>query len=265
MHPLITLTTDFGIGGPFVGVMKGVILSLAPSARLVDITHQIEPQNIAQAAWVVEAAYPWFPEKTVHLVVVDPGVGSQRRAIAVKNGTHTFVAPDNGVLTPVLQPGARVYELNRKKYFRDPLSATFHGRDLFAPAAAWLARGTPPSRMGPKITAAVTLKMPQPRLNRGTLTGEVIYIDRFGNLITNISSGLLESAFPTGAGWKIKIAAKPVRQWVSHYSQCRPGDIGCVLNSWDKLEVFCREGNAAQKLKCRVGSPVKITPTRSAA
>ncbi len=136
MSPILTLTTDFGLEDPFVGILKGVILSIARSAQIIDITHGIEPQNITQAALALDAARPYFPKDTVHLVVVDPGVGSERRAIAVKNKTATFVGPDNGVLTSAISSSSRIYELNNKKYFLPEVSFTFHGRDVFAPAAA---------------------------------------------------------------------------------------------------------------------------------
>ena len=143
MPAVITLTTDFGTDDPFVGIMKGVILSIHPKTEIIDLTHGIEPQNVLQAALVLKAAASYFPKKTVHVAVVDPGVGGQRRPLAIKSGSHTFVGPDNGVFTSVLDVQSRCFELTQKKYFLKNVSATFHGRDIFASVAAWIAKGTP--------------------------------------------------------------------------------------------------------------------------
>jgi S-adenosylmethionine hydrolase len=258
MRAVITLTTDFGLQDPFVGIMKGVILNLSPSAQIIDITHGIEPQNILQAAWMLESAHSYFPKNTVHLVVVDPGVGSERRPIAVKNKSATFVGPDNGVLTSVIEPSSSVYELNEKKYFLNTLSSTFHGRDVFAPCAAWIAKGTALSRMGRKITDPHLLDLPQPTIQKNTLTGEIIFIDGFGNLISNISSELLNTTFQLNDPLTLKIGKTRIQDFASHYSQCKKGEIGCLINSWGKVEIFCRDGHAANKLKCRVGDPLTI-------
>jgi S-adenosyl-L-methionine hydrolase (adenosine-forming) len=256
--PIITLTTDFGLADPFVGIMKGVILNIAPTAQIVDITHEIEPQSILQAALALEASHPYFPKNTVHLVVVDPGVGSERRAIAVKNKSATFVGPDNGVLTPVIDSASRIYELCNKKYFLPDISFTFHGRDVFAPATAWIAKGTPLSKMGRKIDDLHLLKLPQSEVKKNALVGEIVAIDRFGNCISNISSELLNATFSFNAPTTLKIGATLIPDFSSHYSQRRKGDIGCLINSCGKVEIFCREGNAARKLKCRVGTALTI-------
>ncbi len=256
MRAVITLTTDFGLADPFAGVMKGVILNLAPKAQIIDITHQIEPQNIRQAALTLESAHSYFPKNTVHLVVVDPGVGSERRPIAVKTRTATFLGPDNGVLTSVMAPSSRVYELTKTKYFLESPSSTFHGRDVFAPAAAWVAVGTPLSRMGRKIDDPHILKFPQPAVHENTITGEIISIDRFGNLISNITSELLDPSQTEPL--TLLIGRHRIRGLKAHYSQLKPGEVGCLINSWGRLEVFCREGNAKNKLKCRVGTSLTI-------
>lgn len=256
MRAVITLTTDFGLDDPFVGIMKGVILNLAPSVRIIDITHGIEPQNILQAALALESAHAYFPKNTVHLVVVDPGVGSERRPIAVKTKSATFVGPDNGVLTPVIETSSRVYELTDTKFFLDSQSSTFHGRDVFAPASAWIAMGIPLSQMGRKINNPRTLELPQPKIHESTITGEIIAIDRFGNLISNIPKGLLPETQTDSMS--LQIGKRRICGLMSHYSQCKPGEVGCLINSWDKLEIFCRDGNAAKKLKCRVGISLTI-------
>ena len=256
MRAVITLTTDFGLDDPFVGIMKGVILNLAPSVRIIDITHGIEPQNILQASLALESAHAYFPKNTVHLVVVDPGVGSERRPIAVKTKSATFVGPDNGVLTLAIKTSSRVYELTKSKYFLDSLSSTFHGRDVFAPASAWIAIGTPLSKMGRKISDPHILELPQPRIHESTITGEIITIDRFGNLISNIPKELLPQTQTDSMS--LQIGKRRIRVLKSYYSQCKPGEVGCLINSWGKLEIFCRDGNAAKKLKCRVGTSLTI-------
>ncbi len=258
MPAVITLTTDFGLEDPFVGIMKGVILNVCPAARLIDITHQIEPQNILQAAWVLKAAHTYFPKNSVHLVVVDPGVGSERRPIAVKTRSAFFVAPDNGVLTPVLDKSAAIYELTKQKYFLKDISSTFHGRDVFAPAAAWIAKGTALSKMGSKITDPQTLTLPQPELKKNGITGEIIYSDRFGNLTTNIPADLVHSFSQRVDNMTIQVGKTRIKGLVSSYSQGKPGELGCLINSWGNLEIFCRESNAAKKLKVAAGKKIIV-------
>lgn len=262
MHPIITLTTDFGLADPFVGIVKGVILNLAPSVQIIDITHEIEPQNIQQAALTLESAHNYFPKNTVHLVVVDPGVGSERRSIAVKTKSAIFVGPDNGVLTPVIVASSPVYELTNKKYFLDSPSSTFHGRDVFAPASAWIAKGTALSKMGRKISDPQILQFPQPEVKENVISGKIIHIDRFGNCISNISLNLLNATFQAKDSLTLKIGKTSIQDIASHYSQCDRGDLGCLINSWDKVEIFCREGNASNKLKCRVGTSITIKKVR---
>ena len=257
MRPILTLTTDFGLEDPFVGIMKGVILGIVPNAQIIDLTHQIEPQNVTQAAQMIEAAGSYFPKKTVHLVVVDPGVGGPRRPIASACGTQFFVAPDNGVLTQVLKPKSKVYELTQKKYFLKTLSASFHGRDLFAPVAAWIAKGTALSRMGKRITDPVTLKLPYPAFRKGTLSGEVIHIDRFGNLVTNITNNHLKKHFASDV--IVGMGKRQIKNLVGSYSEKKKMEAGSIINSWNRLEIFFREGNAAHQLKCGVGTKITVT------
>jgi len=256
MPAVITLTTDFGLADPFVGIMKGVILNLLPTVQIIDITHTIEPQNTRQAALVLESAHRYFPKNTVHLVVVDPEVGSARRPIAVKTKSAVFVGPDNGVLTPAIDSSSKAYELTESNYFLDPQSSTFHGRDVFAPAAAWIAKGTALSEMGRKISDPQILNFPQPTVHTNTITGEIVYIDRFGNLISNVPEKLLRALKMESL--TLHIGGHRIRGVTSHYSQCQPGEIGCLLNSWGKLEIFCREGNAQSKLNCPVGTSLTI-------
>lgn len=262
MRPIVTLTTDFGNDDPFVGIMKGVILSVAPQAEIIDIAHQVRPQDVAQAARALQAAWSYFPEKTVHLVVVDPGVGGTRRPLAAEYASHKFVGPDNGVLTPILKPGSRVYELDRPKYFLKTVSRTFHGRDVFAPVAAWIARGTRLASLGSRISDPRLLDLPRPSFKKNKLTGQIVYIDRFGNLISNIPAEWLGRCFGNVQKLTITVGKKKIGGFFDSYSQANPGECGGIVNSWDHLEIFCREGSAAKKLHCGLSETVVITPDR---
>ena len=271
MRPVITLTTDFGLDDPFVGIMKGVILNIVPDAQIIDITHNIEPQNITQAALILNATYPWFPRKTVHVVVVDPGVGSVlkakgktkktagpiiRRAMVVQSKFQTFIGPDNGVLTLGIQSDSRVYEITNKKYFLKNVSNTFHGRDVFAPCAGWIASGIAHGKMGPRVLKPVRLDFPQPLLKETSLHGEIIYIDHFGNLTTNISAELIHETFPPSATINVQIGKHRIEGLVTGYYQMKDNQPGAIINSWNQLEIFYREDNARKKLKARVGQSV---------
>ncbi len=255
---IITLTTDFGLDDPFVGILKGIILGIAPEARLVDISHAVEPGNVLQAAHVLEAAHPWFPEGTVHCVVVDPGVGSERRALAVKSGGAFFVAPDNGVLTPVLGPRSRVVALGNRKYFLKKVSATFHGRDVFAPVAAWIARGTSLAQMGKKISDPVTLTLPLAEKTQTGLRGEIVHIDRFGNLMSNLKGDALGNSPQDIEKYKVLLSEREIAGPFPNYAACKKGEPGWLINSWDAVEIFCRETSAAKKLKAKVGTRVTL-------
>ena len=255
----ITLTTDFGLTDPYVGVMKGVIFGIDPAANVIDITHAIEPQNIVQGAHILEAAHRYFPENTVHVAVVDPGVGTPRRAIAVEAMGQRFVAPDNGILTPVLKTGARVYQLTEEKYFLSPRSATFHGRDIFAPAAAWIASGVELSKMGPLIKDAKTLDLPEVTAKDNCLTGEIIHIDHFGNLVSNIPAQKIEEIFSGGKLFSIQLGKHKIRGLVPSYAAGQPGKASGIINSWERLEIFIAGGNAQTELCGHLGQPVTIT------
>ena len=289
MRPLITLTTDFGLYDPFVGIMKGVILNIEPDARIIDITHNIEPQNILQAARVLNATYPWYPRKTIHIVVVDPDVGgpeSSKNSIAKKKTSHsnksvlslitegrgpvgkrpiliqsqfqTFIGPDNGVLTPALGSKSKVYELNNPKYFLKNISNTFHGRDLFAPVGAWIANGIPPSKMGPRLLTPTQLNMPEATQKNQWIEGEIIYIDHFGNATTNISLELIEKAYSPSDTIEVRVGKDKINGLVTGYYQVTLGQPGAILNSWNQLEIFSRENSAEKKLKLKLGQPVTL-------
>ena len=289
MRPLITLTTDFGLHDPFVGIMKGVILNIEPNAHIVDITHNIEPQNILQAARVLNAAYPWYPRKTIHIVVVDPGVGGPetvknsntrkkissppksglslvaegrgpvgKRPILVQSQFQTFIGPDNGVLTPAIGPKSKVYELNNPKYFLKNISNTFHGRDLFASVAAWISTGIAPSKMGPRLLKPTQLDIPEAKQKDKCIEGEIIYFDHFGNATTNISAELIDETYSSSDTIEIYIGKEKINGLVTGYYQVKPGKPGAILNSWNQLEIFCRENSAEKKLKLKTGQTISL-------
>jgi S-adenosylmethionine hydrolase len=257
--PIITLTTDFGQADGYVGAMKGVILSICPQATLVDLAHDIPPQDVRQAAHVLRTATPYYPSGTIHLVVVDPGVGSARRPLAIQTAKATFIGPDNGVFTPVLLQdalygkGPLVIHLNQPQYWLATVSRTFHGRDLFAPVAAHLANGVPLAEMGTPITDAVVLNMPKPaRQPDGRITGEVLYVDRFGNLITNIPAAWLSPE----TGWVFEIRGRRIAGLSPTYAAAPVGALMALIGSEETLEIARREGSAAKALAASAGEPV---------
>jgi len=246
---LITLTTDFGTADHFVASMKGVILSLAPRARIVDITHEIAPYDVNEACFVIAQAWIWFPKGTVHVVVVDPGVGSERQPIVVEAGGHFFVGPDNGVFSMVYaltKPKVRV--ISNPKLMRREISRTFHGRDIFAPAAAHLVRKTPAARFGKLIADYVRSAPDQP--------GVVLKVDRFGNLITNFHidrfSGIKTRPF------ELRIGSEKIRRLALTYSETEIGEVFVIVGSSGYLEIAANQEHAANKLGCGHGTPVEL-------
>jgi S-adenosyl-L-methionine hydrolase (adenosine-forming) len=259
----IALLTDFGYRDPFVGMMKGVMLGINPDLQLVDISHEIMPQRVREAAIVLSASFPYFPLHTIFVVVVDPGVGGARRPLVVETAEHLFVAPDNGVLGPVLgQTDVRgVIHATQAQYFRRPVSRTFHGRDVFAPVAAWLSQGVDVRDMGPAIDDYERLELPRPSARSdGSLGGEVLYQDRFGNLMTNISAAFMTEIWGPSPwqGIGACIEAAVIRGLDSYYSERPPQDLGLIINSWGLLEIFANAGSAAQATGAVEGSPVRI-------
>ncbi len=254
--PIITLTTDFGTRDAYVGVMKGVILSIAPHVTLVDISHEIPPQDVRAASFLIYQAEIFFPADTVHVVVVDPGVGSERRALAVRTHTGTFVAPDNGVLTHVLTHSTdyEAYSLTNPEYWLPTPSATFHGRDIFAPVAARLADGMPISRVGEPIEDPVRLSIPQIEFRApDEIVAHVLYIDRFGNLILNITAEQLPDT-PT-----FEIADHRIRGLQRTYADGTPGELIAYIGSTrHHIEVALPGGHAAQHIGAQIGTPVYI-------
>jgi len=255
-RPVVTLLTDFGLSDPFVGVMKGVALGECPTATFVDITHDIEPQGLRAAAFWLGQAYAWFPAGTVHLAVVDPGVGTARRAIVACAGGHCFVAPDNGLLEVVRrrEPALRARVIDSAKLGLPVPSRTFHGRDLFAPVAGRLAAGTVPfDDVGPEIELGDSALVPEPRRGERTAEGQVVVADRFGNLVTNLD-GLPASALATAT---VRVLGRTVRV-VGTYGDLARGECGAVVGSFGQLEVVVREGSAARDLGAKPGTPVLV-------
>jgi S-adenosylmethionine hydrolase len=259
VHPVIALLTDFGTRDHYVGAMRGVALGICPDATLADITHDIPPQDVLAGALELAAAFTYFPQGTVFLCVVDPGVGSSRRGIAAEAGGYTFVAPDNGLLTMVFReaPPARVVELTERKYARPDVSRTFEGRDRFAPAAAWLAKGVELTALGPPLTHWQTLDVPAPRMDSAHLRGVVLRVDRFGNLVTNIERRRFEE-FAAGKRIQIAIADQPVPKVVATYAEADAGSICALFGSSDHLEIAVSSGSAAERLGLTRGAEVVV-------
>jgi len=260
---IIALLTDFGHRDPFVGMMKGVMLSINPNLQLVDISHEVAPQHIRAAAIVLSATLPYFPLHTIFVVVVDPGVGGTRRPLIVETAEHLFVAPDNGVLGPVLDQAdvRHVVHATETKFFRRPISRTFHARDVFAPLAAWLSHGATVGEMGSVIDEYTRLELPQPCMrDDGGIAGEALYQDRFGNLMTNISEAYITKLWgpPPWYGVRASIEATVICGLDSYYAERSTQALGMIINSWGLLEIFVNSGNAAQVTRAVEGSPVML-------
>jgi len=257
--PLITLTTDFGLSDHYVGVMKGVIVSICPRARIVDISHGVGAFEIAEAAFTITQAYRHFPRGTVHVVVVDPGVGTSRRPILAQAAGQSFIAPDNGVLSMIYEREKHnVRAISNARYFLPAVSQTFHGRDIFAPAAAHLAGGTAPARFGKPIADYLRLNFDKPaRTGRRIWTGAVLKVDRFGNLVTNFA---LED-FPDLDKREFEMAAGPQRIGVlaRHYAERGPGEAFLIVGSAGYYEISVGQASAAKLLGCAAGAPLELT------
>jgi len=258
MRPVITLTTDFGIDDPFVGIMKGVILNICPKAEIVDLTHSIEPQNLFQAAQALKESVSYFPPNTIHLAVIDPGVGGSRKGLAIKTDKYFFIGPDNGIFSPFLEKFQAV-ELTNQEVFLKPVSATFHGRDIFSPVAAWIANGKPFEKLGKVLEKPTTLVFSEPQINNRLLKGEIIYRDHFGNLTTNISKDHLSKCFGDNLE-SIKVYLKDETKipLVAHYELGAKNSLSALINSWDKIEIFCNKGNAFEAFNISVGDQIEI-------
>lgn len=261
-HPLITFTSDFGHEDWFVGVVHGVIHGVCPAARVVDLTHTIAPGAITHGAFTLEAAAPDFPDGTVHLAVVDPGVGTERRALAVRAHRQWFVGPDNGLLEWALaDPAAEARALTEESFFRQPVSRTFHGRDVFAPVAAHLAAGVAFDRLGPVVRDPVRIKTQDVQVRGGELVGHVAHIDRFGNALTNVDAGSLARAFPgvPESHLAIEAGGRRFEGVTRSYGDAPVGTVVVVLGSSGRLEIAQVSGAAAERLGLGVGDPVVVS------
>jgi S-adenosylmethionine hydrolase len=259
-RPIIAFLTDFGTRDHYVGVMKGVALGICPEAALVDITHEVPPQDVLTGALELSAAYKYFPEGTIFLVVVDPGVGSARRGIAADSGSYRFVAPDNGVLSLTLRetPSVRVVELSERAYQRPTVSRTFEGRDRFAPAAAWLARGTELTALGREIREWIEVTTPSPVIEAAQLVGEVLRVDRFGNLVTNLDRATLER-YAGDTPVQIVAGNAAMGTIAATYADVEVGSPCALIGSTDYLEIAINGGSAAEWLGLGRGDPVKVS------
>jgi S-adenosylmethionine hydrolase len=256
---IISLLTDFGTQDGFVGIMKGVILGINPSVSIVDLSHDVPPQDILTGALILRSAAPFFPPGTIHVAVVDPGVGSARRAILVEIASALLIGPDNGLLSLVASPGAvrRVIHLTNSRYFLPHVSQTFHGRDIFAPVSAHLSRGLSLEEFGPSVSNMERLVLPLIEHTPQKITGSVIAIDRFGNIVTNITADDV-LPFPRD---RLSVSIGPVQIYglVSTYASVSVGTVAALINSWGMLEIAVRNGSAAQQLGIQRGSSVIVT------
>jgi hypothetical protein len=257
--PIITLLTDFGERDAYAGIMKGVMLGICPAARLVDLTHAVPAQAVRVGALVLRSAVPYFPDGTIHVAVVDPGVGSTRAAVAVSTERAVLIGPDNGLLAPsaALLGVRAVRRVENAALCRQPVSDTFHGRDVFAPVAAHLAAGVAFDTLGPELAALQPLDLPEPTAGDGTIDGAVVHVDHFGNLITNIPAAAVRTAF-RARSLSVTIAGMTIASLARAYADAAPGDPVALIGSWDLLEIAVRDGNAAARLGAAPGTPVRV-------
>jgi len=278
--PVITLLTDFGMNNEYAGTMKGVILSINPSASVVDINHQLDPYDTTGAAYQIKSYFSYFPRGTVHVAVVDPGVGGSRGIIVLQSAGHCFLAPDNGVLTPILKeyPADRIFYVENDRYFLKPVSNTFHGRDIFAPVAAHLSLGEDPGKMGKPadVNRLCILDLPKSGfLNEKQITGTIVSIDRFGNLITNIESSAIDrmSGNITDRGphekqdyrgIEIRINNQRIRGLSASFDSAAPQEPLAIIGSRGFLEIAVNRGNAQHMTGAVRGDTVTVAPVQTA-
>jgi len=257
--PLITLTTYFGLSDHYAGTMKGVILRICPSARIVDLCHEVSAYEITEAAFLIAQAYRFFPKKTVHVVVVDPGVGTARRPILMEAAGQYFIAPDNGVLSMIYgHEKHKIRAIANEKYFLKPVSQTFHGRDIFAPVAAHLASGVSAASMGKLIQDYLRVDLESPvRTGKRVWTGKILKIDHFGNMITNFRP----DEFPEleKRPFVMAVGTQRISRLARNYEECGPGEVFVILGSSGYLEVSSNQASAAKLLGCGTGAPVELS------
>jgi len=261
-NPVITLTTDFGLNDPFVGVMKGAILSINPGANIIDLSHGIASHHIREAAFTIGMNYKFFPERTAHVVVVDPGVGSRRRPLLVVTERQYFIGPDNGVFSYIYKKEARtlqVIHITAEHYFLKSKSSTFQGRDVFAPVAAWLMSGKNVQNFGEVITDYRSIDLQMPIVGKGHIKGEIIHVDKFGNATTNISQAEIDALTGQnpGASLKVLLSDKEVPMKM-YYGEALDKELHSVINSSEYVEFFVNRGSAAALFNISIGNPVEI-------
>jgi hypothetical protein len=258
-RPIITLSTDFGLEDPYVGVMKGVILGINPEVRLVDLTHALSHQHLLEAAFILNSAFPYFPPGTIHLAVVDPGVGGNRRLMAIQDKDGIWIGPDNGLFSLVLKnhPEAGLFHLKNQAYYLETVSPTFHGRDILAPVAAHLSLGLSLMEMGEAFSDPVLLPIPEPEIKKNGIIGQVLWTDHFGNLITNISEKML-LPFRSAPGLRIFIGTHEISGIHQSYRESQPGRLLALIGSGGYLEIACNLGRAEDLIGFKAGGDLKI-------
>jgi S-adenosylmethionine hydrolase len=260
---IVTLLTDFGTRDYFVASMKGVLLNINSQARIIDLTHEITPHNVEEAAYLLKSSYRYFPDGTIHVAVVDPGVGTSRRPLLVTTSRYFFLAPDNGLLTSIIKDelSVEVRAIENRQYRLDSEGVTFDGRDLFAPAAAWLTRGQMPGSYGRIIGDYHRLPLSEPAVSYGVLKGRIVYVDRFGNLMTDITPFHLRElqGATRRSEFQVRIAQLTIDGIVSTYAEGDPHHPRALINSNGNLEIFLKEGSAASLLGIGVGALIEVT------
>jgi len=259
-RPIITLTTDYGTNDHLVGTLKGVILKICPDVTIVDISHDVTPYDLLDGALTIGSSYSYFPARTIHVVVVDPGVGTERRPLLVTGENQYFIAPDNGVLSLVYEKEENVLvrHANVEHYYLEPVSKTFHGRDVFAPVAAWLAKGAQASAMGEEITEYKKFAMPKPKAGEGSTKGVVLRVDGFGNLITNFRAEDLPAAAIENGTVQFTIGTHSVAKLVDTFAKGAPGEAFAYIGSNGFVEIGINRGNAAKSMGISRGMHVTL-------
>jgi hypothetical protein len=257
--PIITLTTDFGTSDHLVGTMKGVILNINPAVRIVDINHSVVPYDLLDGALSIASAYSFFPARTVHVVVVDPGVGTDRRPILVSAGNQYFIAPDNGILSMIYErESCTVRHITAEHYFLNPISPTFHGRDIFAPSAAFLSKTYQTDAFGEVVTDFVRFTMPKAKADGPAIKGVVLRVDAFGNLMTNLTAENIPAGSLQGGPIHLSVSGKPIGQFARTFAAGNPGEPIAIIGSTGYVEIAVNRGNAARTLGVGRGAEVTL-------
>jgi len=257
---IITLTTDFGTSDPYVGIMKGVILSINPKAKIIDITHSIPPQDVISAGFTIKNSFSFFPERTIHLAIIDPGVGSKRSPILIETEKYFFIGPDNGLFSSIISKEKikNIIKITNKNYFLKKISSTFHGRDIFAPVTAYLSNGKKSDTFGPDLKNPIITAFPEPFIvNKNEAEGEVVHIDRFGNLLTNISTSFIEE-FAATKSFHLEVNNIPISKIAPYYAAAENDELFCLIGSSDLLEISIKNSNAQKSTEIRKGDKVRI-------